>query len=207
MTPRVETVEEAQRKIADLEAKRAALLNRGQELDQVRASYAYAAHANGDAAARAKLDKVNRETAEHGSELASIDAALATARRKLDAASAAEIKAADRAKAQELREVLASFVAAGRAIDVALKSLVSNGEAMRDAITRMNQLGSTHPSHAQLDSLGAIAVRTALTNTPWSRHFERVGPMERKTFAALVAAWSPTVENNIKRLDDDMEAA
>jgi hypothetical protein len=58
---RVATVEEAQRILAQLEERRAALVARGQELATVRASHAYAAHANGDAAARAKLDQVNRE--------------------------------------------------------------------------------------------------------------------------------------------------
>jgi hypothetical protein len=85
--------------------------------------------------------------------------------------------------------------------------LVSASTEMRDALTQMNRLGCSHPSHAQLDSLGAIALRTALTNTAWSRYFERVGPMERKTFAALVAAWAKMVGQQIASRLGDEEAA
>jgi hypothetical protein len=134
---------------------------------------------------------------------------LTSARRKREAASAAKIKAADRAKAIELRRVLAKFTEAGKGCDAALELLISNSAAMRDTITMMNRLGCSHPSHAQLDSLGAIALRTTLTQTAWARYFERVSPVERKTFAALVKAWATTVERNVEQRlgDDEPEAA
>jgi hypothetical protein len=83
-----ETVADAEQAIANLEATRVRLIERGNELSNVRASVAYKALSDGDKAARATLDRINRETVEHSSELASIDAALVTARQRLEAARA-----------------------------------------------------------------------------------------------------------------------
>jgi hypothetical protein len=64
MSNKQTSVAEAERIIAQLEERRTSMIAHCQELTTIRASYAYAAHANGDAAARAKLDQVNREAAE-----------------------------------------------------------------------------------------------------------------------------------------------
>jgi hypothetical protein len=86
----------------------------------------------------------------------------------------------------------------------ALELLVGASTDLRNGITVMNRLGCTHPSHQQLDALGSIALRTALTDTAWVRYFERVSPVERKTFAGLVAQWSAMVERHIaSRLGDE----
>jgi hypothetical protein len=203
------SVSDAQAVISNLEAKRDALVERGRQLDQVRASYAFAAHARNDETARRKLDQVHRETAEHGSELASIDAALVTARQRLEAARADEAKQQDREKALLLRQALASFIAAGKGCDAALELLINASTDMRNSLTVMNKLGCTHPSHAQLDALGSIALRTALTDTAWVRYFERVSPVERKTFAGLTAAWAAMVERHVQQKlgDETNEAA
>ena len=76
------SVADAERVLAELEAKRAACVTRGTDLADERASVALAAH-TGDAAARKKLDALNRESAEHASELRSIDEALKAAAVKL----------------------------------------------------------------------------------------------------------------------------
>ena len=49
-------------------------------MDKIRASLAYAALASGDDKSRAKLDKLNLETARHASEVAAVDAAIKTAK-------------------------------------------------------------------------------------------------------------------------------
>jgi chromosome segregation ATPase len=197
------TVADAEAAIASLQQKRDALVAHGSELATMRASTAFKALHEHDATAQATLDRINKESIEHDHALASIDAALKTAQQRLEAAKRHEAKQADRAAAVELRGQLAQFVAAGKALDGVLEVLVSASHDMRNALTAMNRLGCTHPSHAQLDSLGALALRTALTETAWVRYFERVSPVERKTFAGLVAAWSQQVERSVKqRLDD-----
>src|SRR5215472_17334552 len=90
------TVADAEAVIASLQAKRDALVQHGKQLDQVRASNAYAALAKDDAKARQRLDALNKETAEHSSELASLDSALKTAQERLEAAQRHEAKQAER---------------------------------------------------------------------------------------------------------------
>jgi hypothetical protein len=98
-----------------------------------------------------------------------------------------------------VRAALDRFVEAGRDIDACLADLVAASDAMRAALTEMHRLGCQFPSHEQLSTLGALALRTALMQAgPWSRYFERVGPTEAKTFGQLVEAWAITVENNIR---------
>jgi hypothetical protein len=159
---------------------------------------------SGDAQASKLLDGLHEESVRFESRMASISDAINEARRRLEQARQHEAREQDRARALQLREQLARFVAAGKSLDAALETLVLSSEDMRTALSQMNALGCSHPTHEQLSSLGALALRTALTNTGWSRYFERVSPSERKTFAGLVAAWSATVERHIaSRLADE----
>jgi hypothetical protein len=204
------TVADAEAVIRNLEDKRVALVEHGAELATIRASYAYAAHANADKAARAKLDHINKETAEHSSELASIDAALVTARQKLEAARQHEVEAADRVKATALRAALKRFVEHGVGVDAALDVLIESCNGMAQALTDMHRCGSTFPSDAQLLSLGSRVVIAALSRTTFRREFPAVPPLERnRTMSAIVQQWSDTVERHIaSRLGDQtIEAA
>jgi hypothetical protein len=196
---RVETVAEAQRILTQLEERRAAVVARGQELATIRASYAYAAHANSDAAARAKLDQVNRETAEHGSELASIDGALATARRKLEAAQQHEAKAAEREQAQALRGALRQFTQHAAGVDGALEVLIASCNGLQEALNAIHRCGSSFPSDAQLQSMGGRVLLGALSKTPFRRNFETLPPLERdRSMARIAEQWSATVERGVK---------
>jgi hypothetical protein len=187
-------VANAEQLLARFERERDELTERKAALADKRRDAAYDAHAAGDAKL---LDGVHKEAAELESRISGLDDALAEATRRLEAARADEAKAADREKALVLRQALASFVEAGKGCDAALELLVSASTDMRNHVTIMNKLGCTHPSHAQLDALGSLALRTALTDTAWVRYFERVAPAERKTFAGLVQAWAMQVERQI----------
>ena len=191
------SVADAEQIIANLEAKRTALLERGRELDQVRASYAFAAHARDDKVARGKLDQVNRETAEHGSELASIDGALAMARQKLDAAKQHETKAADRNQALQLREHLIMFLETAHELDEALAAVAAHGNRLHELQAQMARCGAAVPNLAQLDSLGFRALLAACQTTPWARHFERLAPHERRSFSTLCGQWGENIARNI----------
>jgi hypothetical protein len=197
----------AEQMLARFERDRAALVERRATLAEQRSGVADDAHA-GDGPATKLLDGLTREAVEIDAKIAAADDAIAEARRRLEQARVEEARQQDREKVLALRQALTRFVDAGKDLDAALKQLVTSSTAIRDALTAMNRLGCSHPSHAQLDSLGALAIRTAMTSTSWSRYFERVGPMERKTFAALVATWSTMVERQIaSRLGDDSPEA
>jgi hypothetical protein len=202
------SVANAEQLLRRFERERADLIERKAAVAEKRRAVAYDAHA-GDGSASKLLDGVHREAIELDSRITGLDDAIAEARRRLEQAREHDARQQDRARALQLSEQLAQFIQAGKACDAALELLVSASQDMRNALTEMNKLGCTHPSHAQLDSLGALALRTALTQTAWVRYFERVSPVERKSFVSLVAVWAAQVERNIQQRvgDQTNEAA
>jgi hypothetical protein len=199
------TVSNAEQMVQRFERERAALLERGTELATIRASVAYKALSDDDATARATLDRINKETAEHSGTLASIDAALATARQKLEAAKQHEAKQADREQAKALRDALRQFIQHAAGVDSALEVLIASCNGMQEALTRMHRCGSTFPSDAQLQSLGGRCLLGALSKTPFRRNFETVPPLERdRSMARIAQQWGDTVERSIQqRLGDE----
>ena len=203
------SVSAAEAAISNLQAKRSVLIERGSELATIRASVAYKALNDDDPTARETLSRVNKETAEHGSELASVDAALVTARQRLEAAQRHEAKQADREQAKALRAVLQQFIQHADGVDSALEVLVSSCNGLQESLTAMHRCGSTFPSDAQLQSLGTRVLLGALSKTPFRRGFETVPPLERdRSMARIAEQWSDTVERSIKqRLGDQTDEA
>jgi hypothetical protein len=196
MSEQINTVVEAERVLAELEQRRVRLVERRGELTRERGEIAYSAHTSGDNGASKRLDRVITEAAKHDEHVKALDDAINEAKRRLQRAKEVAAKAAVRARALQVREVLGRFVEAGNACDKALAVLVAASQQLRECCTELNRLGVSHPSHSQLDSLGAIALRTALTQTAWVRYFERVSPMEAKTFGQLIGQWRNMVERN-----------
>jgi hypothetical protein len=192
-----DAVSEAAATLAGFERQRNVLLAKQTALADKRREVAFDAH-NGCAASGKLLDGIGKEAVELQQRLDSIADAIAEGQLRLAHARQQAERDVERAQGKALRETLAKFTHAGLTFDKALEVLVLMGNEMRGCITQMNQLGCTHPSHAQLESLGALALRTALTQTLWARYFERVSPVEAKTFAGLVASWSTTVERAIE---------
>jgi hypothetical protein len=203
------SVADAERIIADLESRRVALVERGKQLDQVRASHAFAALAHDDAKARQRLDALNRETGEHVSELASVDVALKTAQQRLETAKRYEAKQADREQAKVLRDALRQFIQHAAGVDSALEVLVSSCNGLQESLNAMHRCGSAFPSDAQLQSLGGRVLLGALGKTPFRRNFETLPPAERdRSMARIVQQWSDTVERDIQqRLGDQTNEA
>jgi hypothetical protein len=194
------SVADAEQAVARLAGKRNELLARGTELATIRASVAYKALNDGDAAARSALDRVNKETSELGAEVASLDAAMVTARQKLEAAQQYEAKAAERAKAAELRMAVKRFVKHAAGVDSALEVLISSCNGLQEALNAMHRCGSSFPSDAQLQSMGGRVLLGALGKTPFRRNFETLPPLERdRSMARIAEQWSATVERSVKQ--------
>jgi hypothetical protein len=196
-------VANAEQLLARFQRERDELVEQHEQHTAKRRELSFTAH-SGDAQASKLLDGLHDESVRFESRLASITDAINEATRRLEAAKQHEAREADRERALAARLQLAAFVAAGKALDGALEVVVSASIDMRNSITILNKLGVTHPSHAQLDALGSLALRTALCATSWQRYFERVAPNERKRFVDLCAQWSVQVERQISaRLGDD----
>jgi hypothetical protein len=203
------TVANAEQAISNLEKKRVALVERGTELATIRASVAYKALQDDDATAKQKLDQINKESIEHSHELASIDAALVTAKRRLEGAQRHEAKQADREQAKALRDALQQFIQHAAGVDSALEVLIVSCNGMAESLDAMHRCGSNFPSDAQLQSLGHRVLLGALSKTVFRRNFETVPPLERdRSMARIVQQWSDTVERSIKqRLGDQTTEA
>lgn len=201
-------IEKAAAVLRDLEDKRRALVEKGVELADERQRISFAAHAGNDVKARKRLDEINGAMASHGSELASIEAAIDEAKARLEAAHRDAALEADREAANELAEEWKDFVEHAKNLDKALAAVVEHGHALEKVLTRVNALGATSPSCAQLDSLGGRALMSALQRTPWAREFSPIAPNERRTFTALGETWGASVRNNVAaRLGNKREAA
>src|SRR5262245_11737392 len=96
---------EAEKTLADLQAKRPACVARGTDLADERAAVALDAH-TGNAVARKRLDEINAAIAAHGSELASLDAAIAVAKHNVESAKANETAAEQKRCAGEARVIV-----------------------------------------------------------------------------------------------------
>jgi hypothetical protein len=194
-----QTVAECERVIAELERKRQAIAERQAELNATRDRLAYSAHAGLDAAAGRELAVSRTQVLDAEQQLIEIDAALATARQRLQQAQLAHARAEDREQAKALRLALRQFVEAGMAVDRALGALAHNGHALTEALRKVHALGCQFPTQQQLDSLGHICLRSAIMQTPWARSVETVPPGQRRSFRSLIEAWAANVEgNNIK---------
>jgi hypothetical protein len=200
-------VEKAEQTLARLDDKRRALVQRATELADERQRISYAAHAGNDKKSRQRLDEITAATVAHQSEMASIESAIAEATNRLATAKHNATLAADREQAIELGEVLETFAECGRDIDAALTIIIERSRLMEKTLHRMNALGAASPNRNQLETLGALALHTALMQTPWTRDFRHLAPGERRTFNAMVDAWYPVVEANIASRLGNEEAA
>jgi hypothetical protein len=194
------TVTEAEQAISNLESKRQALVARRDELATNRASVAFKALHEDDATAKSVLERINKESIEHDHQLASVDAALVTAKARLDSAKRAEARAADRAKAVELRAALQQFNQHAAGVDAALEVLIASCNGLQESLTAMNRCGSAFPTDAQLQSFGGRVLLGALSKTPFRRNFETLPPLERdRSMARIAQQWSDTVERDLQR--------
>ena len=194
------SVADAEHAIGNLQSKRTALLARSTELATVRASVAYKALHDDDATAKSALDRVNKETGELGAEIASLDAALVTARQKLTAAQQHEAKAAERAQAQALRGALRQFSQHAAGVDSALEVLIASCNGLQEALNAIHRCGSSFPTDAQLQSMGGRVLLGALGKTPFRRNFETLPPLERdRSMARIADQWFATVERGVKQ--------
>jgi hypothetical protein len=189
-------VTKAEQTIGFLQEKQAAAIKRGHDLQEERAATALAAH-TGDQGARAKLDALNLESAQHASELQSIGEALAAATNKLASARAAELRRQERADALRLRKAAKKFSDAGHRLDAVLADLPAAAQAVAAALNGVHQAGSPSPNHQQLLSLGGRALKTALMQTPWSREFEHLAPGERHSMAKLIDDWCERIDSAV----------
>jgi hypothetical protein len=197
-------VDQAEKTLGTLQAKREAQSARGVELGEERAALAFAAHASADAKARKRLDEINRESALHDSELRSLDAAIAEGAKRVTAAQAAEAQAADRVRAEEAQRLVSELKEAFEYTEKHLTAGLRGLIAIERGVAELHQKGGVgFPTDVQL-RLGIVAVLGSwLQQLPkmwWnelSAGLKYRAPNERKTAMSYWAAIEPSLRNQI----------
>ena len=183
------STQEAVQVLADLKVKRDAERVRGHSLAQQRAEISYFAH-TGDAKARAKLDKLNSESAMLDSEMRSLDCAIEEASARVEKAQAAEARAADPKKAAEMRKLVDELGQVPGYIDKHLKEAARGLLALEKGFARLRELGVAHPSDVQVRIAVVNAINTWGMTMPKNWHSELrdgmkfLAPHERRDFSA-----------------------
>jgi hypothetical protein len=199
---------EAQQALSALQATRAAHIERGKQLPELRRNASYEAHVGGDPNARQALDDINNELLTHESELASLNDAIAHAEVLVLAAKADEDDARKRVGAAQAMETVDAFRKAGHDLDTALRQVAELGEKLKVLLSKLHaETGSSFPSHEQLDALGYASVMTALLATPWARRFRPMAPSQKRHFSDLFDGWAQVVEGRVRPLLADAEDA
>jgi hypothetical protein len=199
-------IEKAEKVLRELEEKRECIVHREKTLDKKRQALSYAAE-TGDKKARNELDAANSESLSNGNDIKSVEAALTVARQHLSDAKAAELQAADRANALQIRELNKRFLELGLIVDDAFADVISASVEMREVLDRMRALGISAPTHQQFNVMGLIACKTAVMSVPWSsggREWEFLAPNQRKSFKSIASGWYEMIERQIaQRLGED----
>jgi hypothetical protein len=200
------SIEQCQSTIQNLDAKLARVKQRSAEISAERDASAFAAHAGGDAKARAKLDKLTDEALRQNHEMASLEAALKTARQHLAEAEHAEATAEDRAKAQAAHKLMGELSDACRYLDQNMEAAAKALIAIERGITELHELGFASPSAVQL-RLGVVqAIQSWAHLLPRSWHdamrndgLAFLPPGQRRGFLQYWQSVAPSLGNAIRQ--------
>jgi hypothetical protein len=198
----------ARRTLTDLETKLGDAHRRHAELAKERQDLAFAAHASGDAAAAARLTEIHREAGEQGSEIASIEAAIAEAANRFGAAEAALQRSFERHKLNKVLARLDHCRKLAAPLDKDAVAFFANLAEIFGAFGDLARIADSPPTGGHIRVLGARAVLTAAHEARHLLDLPFLAPSERITFTELTAGWLASVGGAAdRRLAELSEAA
>jgi hypothetical protein len=205
----VPTVSEAEATVARLQEQQERVVAERAKAEAETGKYSYAAHAQGDVAAVAELDKIADLIMRHDQKLREISSALATAGLRLQQARQAEAQAQGRGVARELLKRAARLVQLGQTLDDANRIRVEASCAISEELQTMRQiahgLGVFVPSEQQFLSLGERAERTTLMEMPFHRIAERLAPNEKRNHSSYAQPWRDQIVKGCAALLGDKQ--
>ena len=153
-------VEDAKGVLQDLETKLSDARARHAETQVKAMELAYPAN-TGDESARKKLDGLNAKVAMLGTEIASLEAAIVTAKRHVAAAEAAEVDEAERRKARDALALLDDFSQRGKLLDDAMDNFVRQYDELVHDFRELQLLGYEPTSYPliQINMQAAVATK------------------------------------------------
>ena len=151
------------------------------------AELAYPAN-TGDENARKRLDGLNAKAAMVAAEIASLEAAIVTAKRHVADAEAAEVDEAERGKAREALQLLDSFSKRGAQLEAGLAAFVAEYVALTREFHALDRLGYPPATWNLVQVNMALAIGTKLQATNLHQRF--LAPHERRVFRDVIDGWS-----------------
>jgi hypothetical protein len=212
--PAIPTVAAAEAVLADLEKRKAALLEQRAADDRALSAISYQAHAHADRESIDKLDEITENILKHDAALRSISAAIEQARSHVAQAQAATLAAANQQRAAELSAHVDELSQVPAYIEKHLTAALNGLTAFERGVAELHQKGVAFPTDIQL-RLGMVAVLgTWLQQLPKMWFNEISGgvpfraPAERKSAISYWTQIEPSLRNAIgQRGKPESEAA
>jgi len=214
----IDPIAAAEQEIAQARASIAKLLERkrsfeeiGYALEAERAEISFAALAEDDPKAKARLAEIHRAAGEAASEAASLDAAAAEAERRLNIAEQHLAREHERDNAREVLRLFEEMEREGLLVDEHVRALAAAYERLEAAHRKICRAGCGTISHQTFWALTSRAIRWILRPIPHLGEF--VAPAQRAEIPAMLAAWGKTYTGwAVQRLgdgpiDDELEPA
>jgi len=142
----------------------------------------------GDERARKRLDGVNAKAAMVATEVASLEAAIVTAKRHVAEAEAAEVDEAERRKAREALALLDDFSQRGKLLDESLDKFVRQYDELARDFRALQLLGYEPTSYPLVQINMQAAVATKLQFTDLRQNF--LAPHARRDFISVIEGWA-----------------
>jgi hypothetical protein len=178
--------EDAKAVLASLEGKLIDARARHADTQAKAAELAYPAN-TGDESARKKLDGMNAKAAMVAAEIASLEAAIVTAKRHVADAEAAEVDEAERGKAREALALLDDFSQRGKLLDDAMDKFVRQYDELARDFRALQLLGYEPTSYPLVQVNMQAAVATKLQFTDLRQNF--LAPHARRDFISVIEGW------------------
>ena len=180
-------VEDAKGVLQGLETKLSDARARHAETQVKAMELAYPAN-TGDESARKKLDGLNAKAAMVAAEIASLEAAIVTAKRHVAAAEAAEVDEAERRKARDALALLDDFSQRGKLLDDAMDNFVRQYDELVHDFRELQLLGYEPTSYPLIQINMQAAVATKLQFTDLRQNF--LAPHARRDFISVIEGWA-----------------
>jgi len=202
-TTKLNAVENAQKTLHELEAKRDAVAAFSQNDERELEAVAFAAH-TGDQKASAKLETLKDRALRRDLELKSIDAAIAVAKQNVEAAKADEVAAEQKRIAAEARLIIdrvdSLFASADKHLALALDAL----KAADGRIEELHARGFAFPTAIQVRTSALFALQTYFMALPkyWFNELSHGGlrflaPHERRSFQQFWSQMATSIGREI----------
>jgi hypothetical protein len=183
----MKNVEDAKVVLQGLETRLSDARARHAETQAKAAELAYPAN-TGDESARKKLDGLNARATMFAMEVASLEAAIVTAKRHVADAEAAEADEAERRKARDALALLDDFSQRGKLLDESLEKFVRQYDELARDFRALQLLGYEPTSYPLVQINMQAAVATKLQFTDLRQNF--LAPHARRDFISVIEGWA-----------------